>query len=71
MNIVFTALTLISIVMLTVASPATAFPTMLQGVMNAITLIFKLATKSYPSYCALLSNGYSKRKAMKPTAGYL
>ncbi|MBD5091833.1 MAG: hypothetical protein HDT36_00400 [Clostridiales bacterium] len=43
MNIVFTALTLISIVMLTVASPATAFPTMLQGVMNAITLIFKLA----------------------------
>lgn len=43
MNIVFTALTLISIVMLTIASPATAFPTMLQGVMNAITLIFKLA----------------------------
>lgn len=43
MNIAFTALTLISIVLLTIASPATAFPTMLQGVMNAITLIIKLA----------------------------
>lgn len=43
MNIVFTALTLISIVMLTFASPATAFPTMLQGVMSAITLVIKLA----------------------------
>jgi len=43
MNAAFTALTLISLVMLTYASPATAFPTMLQGVMNAITLIVKLA----------------------------
>ena len=43
MNVAFTALTLISIVLLTIASPATAFPTMLQGVMNAITLIVKLA----------------------------
>ena len=43
MNIAFTALTLISLVMLTYAAPATAFPTMLQGVMNAITLIVKLS----------------------------
>lgn len=43
MNTVFTALTLISIVILTVRSPATAFPTMLQGVLGAITLIVKLA----------------------------
>lgn len=43
MNIAFTALTLISLVMLTYVSPATAFPTMLQGVMNAITLIIKFA----------------------------
>jgi len=43
MNIVFTALTLISIVMLTISAPADAFPTMLGGVMNAITLAVKLA----------------------------
>jgi len=43
MNIAFTALTLIYIVLLTFTSPATAFPTMLQGVMNAITLAVKLA----------------------------
>ena len=43
MNVAFTALTLISLIMLTYLSPATAFPTMLQGVLSAITLIVKLA----------------------------
>ena len=43
MNIAFTALTLISLVMLTYTAPATAFPTMLEGVLSAITLIVKLA----------------------------
>ena len=60
MNVAFTALTLISLVLLTIASPATAFPTMLQGVMNAITLILKL--------CAIYSVWLSVLKMMQATA---
>lgn len=43
MNAVFTLLTLISLIILTIASPATAFPTMVSGVGEAITLTLKLA----------------------------
>lgn len=53
MNIAFTALTLVSIVLLIISSPATAFPTMLQGVMNAITLIVKL-TAIYAVWLSVL-----------------
>ncbi len=53
MNIAFTALTLISIVLLIISSPTTAFPTMLQGVMNAITLIIKL-TAIYAVWLSVL-----------------
>lgn len=53
MNIAFTALTLISLVMLTYVSPATAFPTMLQGVMSAISLIVKL-TAIYAVWLSVL-----------------
>lgn len=53
MNIAFTALTLVSIVLLIISSPATAFPTMLQGVMNAITLIIKL-TAIYAVWLSVL-----------------
>ena len=60
MNVAFTALTLISLVLLTIVSPATAFPTMLQGVMNAITLILKL--------CAIYSVWLSVLKMMQATA---
>ena len=60
MNVAFTALTLISLVLLTIVSPATAFPTMLQGVMNAITLILKL--------CAIYAVWLSVLKMMQATA---
>lgn len=53
MNVAFTALTLISLVMLTYLSPATAFPTMLQGVMSAISLIVKL-TAIYAVWLSVL-----------------
>lgn len=53
MNVAFTALTLISLVMLTYASPSTAFPTMLQGVASAITLIIKL-TAIYAVWLSVL-----------------
>lgn len=43
MNIAFLALTLISLVMMTIFAPQDAFPTMLKGVLNAITLIVKFA----------------------------
>ncbi len=43
MNVAFTALTLVSLVILTVTAPATAFPVMIDGVRNAIVLALKLA----------------------------
>ncbi len=42
MNIAFTALSLISLILLFVSSPETAFPAMIEGVRGAITLILKL-----------------------------
>ena len=53
MNIAFTALTLISLVLLTINSPATAFPTMIEGVRNAILLILKL-TAIYAVWLSVL-----------------
>lgn len=53
MNIAFTALTLISLVLLTYVSPAKVFPTMLQGVMGAITLIIKF-TAIYAVWLSVL-----------------
>lgn len=53
MNIAFTALTLISLVILIATSPATAFPTMIEGVKNAITLILKL-TAIYSVWLSVL-----------------
>lgn len=53
MNIVFTALTLISMVILITVSPATVFPTMIEGVRNAIQLIIKL-TAIYAVWLSVL-----------------
>ncbi|MEG2540908.1 MAG: hypothetical protein RSB59_03950 [Clostridia bacterium] len=53
MNIVFTALTLISLVILTATQPSTAFPTMIEGVRNAILLILKL-TAIYAVWLSVL-----------------
>lgn len=53
MNIAFTALTLISLVILTATTPATAFPTMIEGVRNAILLILKL-TAIYAVWLSVL-----------------
>lgn len=53
MNIAFTALTLISMVILTITSPSTAFPTMIEGVRNAILLILKL-TAIYAVWLSVL-----------------
>ncbi len=43
MNAAFTALTLISLVILTITAPAEAFPTLIGGVQDAIKLALKLA----------------------------
>lgn len=43
MNIAFVALTLISLIILTILTPSTAFSTMISGVSNAILLTIKLA----------------------------
>lgn len=43
MNIAFVALTLISLIILTIVTPSTAFSTMISGVSNAILLTIKLA----------------------------
>lgn len=43
MNIAFVALTLISLIILTIVTPSSAFSTMISGVSNAILLTIKLA----------------------------
>ena len=53
MNVAFTALTLISLVLMTVVSPADALPTMIEGVKNAILLILKL-TAIYAVWMSVL-----------------
>lgn len=53
MNIAFTALTLISLVILTATTPSTAFPVMIEGVRNAILLILKL-TAIYAVWLSVL-----------------
>lgn len=53
MNIAFTALTLVSLVIMIISSPATAFPTMIEGVRNAILLILKL-TAIYSVWLSVL-----------------
>lgn len=53
MNVAFTALTLVSLVIMIITSPATAFPTMIEGVRNAILLILKL-TAIYSVWLSVL-----------------
>ena len=53
MNIVFTALTLISLVLMTFTSPSAALPTMIEGVRNAILLTLKL-TAIYAVWLSVL-----------------
>lgn len=53
MNIAFTALTLVSLVIITIISPSTAFPVMIEGVRNAILLILKL-TAIYAVWLSVL-----------------
>lgn len=53
MNIAFTALTLISLAVMLIAEPASALPTMIEGVHNAILLILKL-TAIYAVWLSVL-----------------
>lgn len=53
MNIVFTALTLISLVIMTFTAPSAALPTMIEGVRNAILLTLKL-TAIYAVWLSVL-----------------
>lgn len=76
MNIAFTALTLISLIILTVTSPSTAFPTMIEGVRNAILLILKL-TAIYSVWLSILkmmqASGLDQKlsKGLKPLIRHL
>ncbi len=53
MNIAFTALSLISLIILIITSPSLAFPTMIEGVRNAVLLIMKL-TAIYAVWLSVL-----------------
>ena len=71
MNIAFTALTLISLVLMTFTMPTDALPTMISGVTNAIVLILKL-TAIYAVWMSVLkmmeSTGLDRKlsRALRP-----
>ena len=53
MNVAFTALTLVSLVLMTVTAPADALPAMIRGVSDAVLLLLKL-TAIYAVWIAVL-----------------
>lgn len=71
MNAVFTAIALVSLVLMTYAAPADALPTMISGAANAITLILKL-TAIYAVWLSVLKmaqkTGLDKKlsRALRP-----